>query len=304
MSSTTETRTNATGVVLVIASAALFAVAGTFTKAITAPAWTIACWRGAVGALVIVCYLLLRDRKRRLRERFHLGRGGWLIAIVGAFSSIAFIAAFKMTYVANVTVIYATVPFIAAGLEWLIAGAGTGRRTLLTAFLSLAGVFVMAAGGWGSGGLTGDLFAFLMTVGCALYMVLIRRFRDTSAVWAAAVSALILFAASWLLTNPVAISARDAWLTLGFGVSFGLAVILWTEGTMLIPAAESGLLGTSELPLAVIFAWLLIGEVPPFASVAGGVIVLLAVFCHAAGDILLRRGRKAASRRTAEITQP
>ena len=51
---------------------------------------------------------------------FRLGWRGWLLATVGSLSSIAFIASFKMTYVANVAVIYATVPFAAALLEWLL----------------------------------------------------------------------------------------------------------------------------------------------------------------------------------------
>ena len=41
---------------------------------------------------------------------------------------IAFIAAFKYTYVANVAVIYATVPFMAAAIEWLALGTGRACR--------------------------------------------------------------------------------------------------------------------------------------------------------------------------------
>jgi drug/metabolite transporter (DMT)-like permease len=69
-----------------------------------------------------------------------------------------------------------------------------------------------------------------------------------------------------------------------FGVSFAAAVILWTEGTRLVSAAESGLLGSMEVPLAILFAWLFIGETAPMASLVGGLIVIVAVFGYAARE--------------------
>ena len=127
-----------------------------------------------------------------------------------------------------------------------------------------------------------------MMLGCALYMVLIRLFRDTSAVWAAAVSGFQLFVLGWLVADPLAVSARDALLLAIFGVSFALATILWVEGTRLVTAAESGLLGSAEVPFAILFGLLVLSEVPPLASVAGGAIVLAFVFGHAARDIASR----------------
>ena len=52
----------------------------------------------------------------------------------------------------------------------------------------------------------------------------------------------------------------------------------------MIPAAEAGLLGSAEAPFAILLAWLLLAELPPLASFAGGGIVLAAVFAHAAAD--------------------
>src|SRR3546814_6303102 len=60
------------------------------------------------------------ERRKPLRRRFHLDRHGWLLAGVGSLASLAFIFSFKLTYVANVAVIYATAPFIAAALGWLL----------------------------------------------------------------------------------------------------------------------------------------------------------------------------------------
>ena len=269
------------GVLCVLASAALFAAAGTFTRSISAGAWTIACWRGLVGAAIIAVYILCREREKNWRQKLRLGAGGWLLAVIGALSSIAFITAFKLTYVANVTIIYGTVTFMAAGLEWMIMGERAPHRTIGTAFVSLSGVILMAGSGWAANAsFLGDFFAILMTAGCALTMVLIRKFRDVPVIWTAAVSSLLLAFVSALVSDPLAISAHDFWITCAFGVSYAFAVILWIEGTMRVTATESGLLGTAELPLAVFFAWLFLSEMPPLASLAGGLIVLGAVLFH------------------------
>jgi drug/metabolite transporter (DMT)-like permease len=94
----------------------------------------------------------------------------------------------------------------------------------------------------------------------------------------------MLFALGWFVTDPLAISMRDAYLLAAFGASFALASIMWTEGARLIPAAESGLLGSAEVPFAILFAWLFLAEIPPMASFIGGAIVLVAVFVHAGYD--------------------
>ena len=124
-----------------------------------------------------------------------------------------------------------------------------------------------------------------MTLGSALYMVLIRMFRNSPVVLAGGVSGLLLFFVSWFVVDPLAVSQQDVVPLSLFGISFAIAVVLWTEGTKLIPAAEAGLLGSAETPFAILLAWLLLAELPPLASFVGGGIVLAAVFAHAALDI-------------------
>lgn len=280
------------GVLLVLASAIVFSLAGVLTKMIESDAWTIACWRGLFGAVFIALYVVWRRRGTSLAESFSLGWRGWLLASIGSLSTLAFINAFKLTYVANVAIIYATAPFIAAALEWLIRGVGVRPSTMIAATTSLLGVAVMVGASAASGALIGDVLALGMTLGMALYMVLIRVFTTTPVVLAAAASALQLFILGWFVTDPLAVSQNDAILLVLFGIVFAVAAILLTEGTRIIPAAESGLLGSAETPFAVLFAWLILAELPPEASLIGGTIVILAVLGHAARDFLKAPGRK------------
>jgi drug/metabolite transporter (DMT)-like permease len=269
---------------LVTTSAAVFGLAGALTKSIHADPMVIACWRGLLGGLLIGLYVAWRRRRDRAAEPLRLGWRGWLMAVVGAAASIAFIAAFKNTYVANVAIIYATAPFIAGLLGWMILGERARRKTLLAAMLSLSGVGLIVSAGLGSGRPLGDGLALLMTFSSALYMVMIRKFRETPVVWAGAVSGFLVFVLGWLVTEPFAISDSDAWLLAVFGASFAVAAVLWTEGARLLPAAEAGLLGSAEVPFATLFGWLFLAELPPAASFTGGGMVLLAVFAHAAHD--------------------
>ncbi len=266
------------GAVLVSLSAAVFGLAGVLTKAISADPLVINCWRGLFGGLFIAAYVLWRRSRNGASMR--LGWRGSLLAVVGGLASIAFISAFKAGFVANVAIIYATVPFAAALLALLILREHVRLQTMLAAAFSTVGVAVMMVSGIAQGNLRGDVLALVMTLLSALYMVLVRKFRDTPVVWAAAVSAFMLFAFGWLVADPLAVKARDMVLLAAFGLSFAAAVILWTEGARLIPAPEAGLLGAAEVPYAILFAWLFLAEQPPLASWIGGAIVLCAVFAH------------------------
>ncbi|MFD1987870.1 DMT family transporter [Mesorhizobium newzealandense] len=292
---TDSTAERTLGILLVSSSAAVFGLTGVLTKSIHADPLTIICWRGFVGSILVALYVLWRRHRSGGRETLRLGWRGWLLAVEGALASIAFISAFKFTFVANVAVIYATAPFVTALLAWVLTREPFRLQTMVAAAVSLCGVAIMIWSGFGTGNLFGDGLALLMTIGSGLYMIMVRAFRDTPVVWAGAVSAFLLFVLGWFVTDPLAVSTRDAVLLVTFGASFALSSILWTEGARLIPAAESGLLGSAEVPFAILFAFLFLGEVAPAASMIGGAIVLCAVFAHAGRDWLMARSQRMAS---------
>ncbi|MEZ5778362.1 MAG: DMT family transporter [Paracoccaceae bacterium] len=267
------------GILLVLASAVPFALSGVFTRIIPAGLWNVLAWRGLVGGAVILVYALWREGGGPMGWR------GWLIAIVGAAASLAFLAAFRMTYVANVALIYATAPFAAAGLDWLIRGQAAPASILRAAAVSLVGVAVIVAGGLGAGRLPGDLMALCMVGLFALYTVMIRAFDKAPAMRAGAFSALLLFVAGCILGQPFSVPFAALPGLAGFGCSFALAVVLFTEGARRIAAAEAGFYGGAEVPFAVIFAWLILGETPPWATIVGGTIVVSVVAWRGVSDL-------------------
>ena len=56
--------------------------------------------------------------------------------------------------------------------------------------------------------------------------------------------------------------------------------VLVALGSRLLPAIETGLIGSLDVPLSPIWVWLAFGEMPITATIMGGLIVVGAVFTH------------------------
>lgn len=283
---------SALGALLVLGSTLFFSLTGVLTKTITADAWTIAGWRGAVGGLIVLAYVVVTQKRTGRPVDLRLGGKGWLVAAVSAVSGLLFITSFKLTSVGNVVIIYATVPFMAAAISLLTLGERLVPRTMLASGAALGGVALTVSGSFGSGQATGDVLAVLMTFLCAIYLVMVRAFHDTPTVWASGVAALLLVVPGAIMGDFSGVTVHDGALMTLFGATFAAAVILWTEGARLIPPAEAGLLGAAEIPLALLFAWMLVGEAQTAVGFLGGAIVVAAVAAHALLDL---RGRGAVS---------
>ena len=67
-----------------------------------------------------------------------MGRVGWLLAVIYASGTAAFIPAFKMTSIANVALIWASAPVLAATLAWLWF-----RQTVSTGFAVATAMVVL-----------------------------------------------------------------------------------------------------------------------------------------------------------------
>jgi drug/metabolite transporter (DMT)-like permease len=289
-------QTRLLGTLLVVASALFFSIAGVFTKMADANAWAVAGWRGLVGSLLIGVYALWRRRRETDPHDLWPDRRGWVMVAISVVAGTLYITALKFTYVANVAVIYATTPFIAAGLAWLMLKERIGPMTVFTAVLSMIGVIVTVINGLGAANAMGDSLAIVTTILFAIYVVCIRAWQDTPVNWTAAIASLLVFALSCIMTDPLAMSQRDMLICTAFGFTFALAMIFMAEGARLLPVAETALIGTLDVPFAIGFAWLLLAELPPANSLVGGAIVVAAIVLQGSIDAVRRRWALRASR--------
>jgi len=267
--------THLTGVILIVVSAIVFSTAGIFTKGVEAGAWEIIFWRGVFAAGFTFVYVLWRGTLRR--EFVQMGRSGLSVALVGAAGIAAFIPALKLTTMANVALIYASAPLLAAVLAWLWIGERLSGKLVAACVATFIGVAIIFQGSTGNINFRGDLLALWMTCALAIMMVIYRRYPDTPAAGPAALSSLLLLPASLLFGAPFLVPMQELAILAAFGLVFAVASVTLAEGAKRIPAGETALLSVLETPLAPLFGWLFFAEIPPAATFAGGTLILAAV---------------------------
>ncbi len=267
------------GLASVTLSAVAWSLAGLFTRLLTLDSWTMLAWRGFFGGLGLLVVIVATERRRAVRA-FRLGWPGWLFVLLSAMGMICFITSLRHTTVAHVAVIYATIPFVAAGLGWALLGERPTQRALAASIAALAGVGLMVGvsldGGW-----SGDALAFGMTLCMALVMVITRRYPTIPTMPAACLSAILCGLVCWPLGHPWAVSGSDLPILAMFGiVNSAVGLGLFTLGAKHLPAIETALIGSLDAPLAPLWVWLAFGETPSAATILGGGIVFAAVTIH------------------------
>jgi drug/metabolite transporter (DMT)-like permease len=282
------------GALIVTASAVAFSTAGLFTRLIATDVWTMLFWRGLFGGLLIAVVIVGRQRAATIAAIAAIGWAGLLTAACSTLATVCFITALRATSVADVTLIYATAPFIAAAIAWAWTGERPGPATLAASLIALAGVTIMMGGAALSASqVRGDVLALGMTVLMALMMVVIRRNRLVSMLPAACLSAFACAVMVLPWSHPMRVTAAELCLLALFGTTqFGLGLLLLTVGSRLIPATRVSLLANLELPFAPLWVWMAFGELPSRPTVVGGGIVGAAVIL----DLVAARGRSGRQR--------
>lgn len=264
-----------TGIALVVLSAVVFSTAGLFVKSITAGAWDVIFWRGVFAILFSTAFVVMRGRVGI--EFRQMGKAGLWAAIVSSLGTAAFVPAFKLTTVANVTLIYAASPVIAGVLAWAFIGEKMTVRQILAVAASFIGMVIIVSGTLGGIHLAGDMMALWMTFAMAGIMVIYRAFPETPAAGPMILSSVFLLFPSVVLGSPTTVSGSDMFLLVVFGLVFAVASITLMEGARRISAVQTALLSVLETPLAPILAFIVLAEVPKSTTVIGGGVIFCAV---------------------------
>jgi drug/metabolite transporter (DMT)-like permease len=264
------------GVVLILISATVFSTAGLFVKGVEADAWVILFWRGVSAAIFTTIFVAWRGEMQR--EFTRMGKSGIMAGVVGALATIAFIPSFKYTSIANVSLIYAAVPFAAAAIAWLWMRESPTRSVMIASAIAFGGVLIVVGGSLGSVNLKGDLLALWMTLGMAAYLCIYRRYPNTPAAGPAVLLSLLLVPVACVIGNPLSAPLSEIIVMCSFGLVFSVASVTMAEGARRLPAAETALISALETPLAPIWAFMFFAEMPTRYTLVGGAIILLAVF--------------------------
>ena len=204
-------------------------------------------------------------------------KNGWAVGVIGAIGTAAFIPAFKLTSVANVALIYAVAPLIAATLAWVFIGEKLSAKTAIGTVAAFVGVLVIVSGSIGEVYLQGDLLALVMTAAMATIMVIYRKYPETPGAGPSVMQSVFLIPPALILGTPFSTSPAEIGILAAFGLLFAIASVTLAEGSKRVSSGQAALIGALETPLAPLLAFLILSEAPNATTFLGGVIVLLAV---------------------------
>lgn len=266
------------GIAMVVASAVLWSTAGVFVRQAMLGTAAITLWRSLFAALTLGALTIARGGPRRLLA---VRRGGWiavLFIVTSIVSGTAYVASLRLTSVANVMTVYATLPFVATGIAFVWIRERVTRRFLIAGALASGGIMAMAGGARGAGDWPGIALAFVMTGGFALQLVAIRRHGRVDVMafnaWAAALTVPLL---APFVHGPWPSAGQLVWCAAYGALTTGIAYVLALEGGRRVPPGEVGFISMLDVVLGPLWMWLVFGDTPGPWVLAGGGVVLGAV---------------------------
>lgn len=302
----------ASGVIFALISAAAFALSGPFARGLLDAGWTpgaAVTARVSLAALALapVALFALRGRWRLLTDRGNLLRLAVYGAIAVAGTQLAYFSAVATLQVGVALLIEYTAPAIVVLWMWMRHRQRPHALTLVGAVISAAGLLlVLQVFGGVQLDTAGVLWALGAMLGVAFYFVMSADTETELPPTVLAGGGLLVGAAVLGFAGLVGVlpmATTDAPVELGgSSMPWWVAVLILALVTAAaayvtgIAAARrlgprlTSFVGLSEVVGAVLFAWLLLGELPNPVQLVGGTLIL-------AGVVVVRLGEARIARR-------
>jgi drug/metabolite transporter (DMT)-like permease len=298
-----QTRRNRTGFGLAALAAASFGLSGSLASSLLRTGWSPAALvlcRITIGALVLVvpAVVELRGRWHLLRTHARLLLAYGAVAVAGC--QLAYFSAVDRLPVAVALLVEYTAPVAVIGWLWARHSQRPTRLTALGALVSGVGLaLVLDVFSVGAVDGLGVVWALLAMAGCAYFFIVSAANDDVLppivlAAGGLVVGALCLAAAGVVGAVDLSTSTADAtyrgtsvswWVpVLALGVvTAALAYVAGILAARNLGARMASFAALAEVLFGVVFAWLLLGQLPHPVQLLGGVFVL-------AGVVLVKLG--------------
>jgi drug/metabolite transporter (DMT)-like permease len=317
-----------TGLALALLSAAAFGTSGAFGSSLIAAGWSPAAaviTRVAVAALVLTipAVLQLRGRWWLLRRSAGQVAAFGLVAVAGC--QLCYFNAIQRMPVGIALLLEYLGPVLVIGWLWLRHGQCPRRLTVAGAAAALAGLALVLSPGGAAGAAridpAGVMWGLLAAVGLAAYFLVPAPAGEEPLppvvlAWAGmCVGAAALGALGWAGVLPLAATTasvdfaghRVSWVVPMLGLSLVAAVISYVAGigaTRRLGAKLASFIGLAEVLFAILFAWLLLGQLPAGLQFLGGAFILAGVTAVRAGELRAARDGAAAAGPAGESRAP
>jgi drug/metabolite transporter (DMT)-like permease len=268
------------GRVLILLAALLWSLAGVFIKLLEIHPLTIVFYRSFFASLVFVPFLK--------SSQFHFN-AAIIISVISYTAAItAFVSANKLTTAANAIVLQYTAPVLVYLFSRLVLGEKISTPNALALVVSMVGVGFISVDSAGEPEMSGVSLALLSGVLFAIYMVNLQQIKRISAVYLTwlnnLVCALLILP---FLKAPLALSSDQLLIVAIMGaVQLGLPYFLFSTGLRTIPLQEAALIALIEPVLNPVWVALIVGEIPSFATLTGGAMILTALAVRYLGPLL------------------
>jgi drug/metabolite transporter (DMT)-like permease len=247
-------------------------------------------WRSLTAGIFVAIFVLLTMRDEVMKTITQMGRAGWMYCVLIGTTSPSFVLAVQNTSVANVVLIFASMPVFSALLSFLILSERPSRQLLLTSSFVFAGLAIIGLGSSGGADANwiGDLWAVYIVIAFSLALTLLRRQKHISMLPAIPIGYIgAAFAMFWFI-DPLETIATDGALYVMHGALIAVSTCGLTLGPRYISATEVSLLILLESVFAPVLAWVVLSEIPAHSTILGGVLILSALVVY---NIILFRQR-------------
>ena len=256
----------------------LFGLAGLFAKWIRLPAICITFGRVLFSSAALGLFMLLRRKSIRIEQK----KDAFLLLLAGAILALhwwSFLRSIQLSSVAVGTITFSAFPLFVAILEPLISHQKPKLRSIALALVILIGVLITIPefsleNYVFLGILVGLVSAFSYAVLTIINKSMAERVGSmVTALYEQASAAVILL--PFVLSVKVQPSAADLTLLLFLGVvTTAVAHTLFITSLRTIPTQLAGICSSLETVYGILFALLLLGEIPTLREIIGAAIIV------------------------------
>ncbi|MDO8553355.1 MAG: DMT family transporter [Candidatus Micrarchaeota archaeon] len=260
----------------------LFGLAGLFGKLIQLPAVVITFGRVFFAAIALLIFLLLTKQSFKLQSK----KDYLYLAFLGIILSVhwfAFFQSIQMSTVAIGLLTFSSFPIFVTFLEPYVFKEKLKFINIILAIIVFLGIALILPSYEISNNLTqGVLWGVLSGFTFALLSVLNKKYVKTYSsmviTFYEVATASVVLLPFLILEKPVFDSTNLTFLIV-LGVIFtALSHSLFVRGMRYVKAHLASIIATLEPVYGVIFAFLLLGEVPELRTIVGGLVILGTAF--------------------------
>lgn len=293
------------GLGVALASSAAFATSGAFAKSLLIGGWApgaVVTFRITIAALALLLPTLwvLRGRWAILRRSARLVIGYGLTGVAGC--QLAYFYAMSHLSVGVALLLEYLAPVLIVGWLWLRHRQAPRRLTVVGVVLAMAGLMLVLdiMGGMRLSA-AGVLWGLTAAVSLVLYFLITAEVDDELPPIALAGSGLIVGAAVlWLAALTGALdttrgastvlvgSAAVSWWVPVLVISLVAAAFAYVTGVAavrLLGAKVASFVALSEVLFAVLFAWLVLAELPTPVQLVGGALIVAGLIAVRADEV-------------------